>query len=189
MRNEAKVFNPSDFGLSNDDLFQESLVQAVVVASGGEVLGRIKFQKLVYLLDKLGLSSGFKFSYHHYGPYSSGLSTATDIAKAFGLIDEDFRQRKSDGARYSVFSKKNSSTLKSKVDFFSNESIRSAIGLINTTSSTIVELAATAYWLKFEESIEDWSSEIVRRKGTKVDEGRLGRAVRLLEDLKLPIAD
>ena len=188
MKNEAKVFNPLDFGLSNDDVFQESLVQAVIVASGGEVLGRIKFQKLVYLLDKLGLSSGFKFSYHHYGPYSAELSSAADSAKAFGLIDEEFRQRKSDGARYSVFSKKNSSTLEPKVDFFSDENITSAIKLINTTSSTIVELAATAYWLKIEESIVDWSSEIVRRKGTKVGDGRLEKAVNLLEELNLPIA-
>jgi uncharacterized protein len=188
MTDEAKTFDPSELGLSNEDVFSESLIRSVLAASGGEVLGRIKFQKLVFLLDKLGLESGFKFSYHHYGPYSAELSSATDIAKAFGLVAEEFRQRKSDGASYSVFKTKVSSSVEPKIDFLRAKNIVTAISLINSTSSTIVELAATAYWLKNEESIENWEDEIVRRKGSKVDNGRLEKALELLEKINLKIA-
>ena len=61
----------------------------------------------MYLLDRLGLGSGFSFDYHHYGPFfSRDLDNATADAKAFGLVDERFEQRQSDGATYSVISLK-----------------------------------------------------------------------------------
>lgn len=47
----------------------EDIVAAVVVAAGGELTGRVRLQKTVYLLEQLGLSSGFPFEYNYYRLY------------------------------------------------------------------------------------------------------------------------
>ena len=82
----------------------ESLLPDLIRAAGGQIVGRVRLQKLLYLLDQLGLASGFEFTYHHYGPYSEELSEA--IANAMVLhksVGEDQKTRASDGASYSVF--------------------------------------------------------------------------------------
>ena len=101
---QQSLFEPAKFGLDDSDVVREATAVSVIVAAGGAVTGRIRLQKLVFLLDKLGLGSGFEYTYHHYGPYSSELAEAMDFAKAFGLVREDTEHRQSDGARYSVYS-------------------------------------------------------------------------------------
>jgi hypothetical protein len=51
---------------------------------------------------------------------------------------------------------------------------------------TVLELAATAHWLEREEKVGNWQEEIVRRKGTKTQSGRLDQALSLLKELGLP---
>ena len=82
----------------------EEIVASVVFSAGGEIVGRIRLQKEVYLLDQLGLNSGFSYAYHHYGPFSSDLVDAVDGAKAFRFVSEDVRHRRSDGVPFSVYS-------------------------------------------------------------------------------------
>jgi len=43
-------------------------------------------QKTIYLLDQLGLNSGFEYQYYHYGPYSRELDNAVLDAMAFRLV-------------------------------------------------------------------------------------------------------
>ena len=49
-------------------------IASLVRAAGGEIVGKIRLQKMVYLLDQMGLNSGYPFEYHHYGPYSESLA-------------------------------------------------------------------------------------------------------------------
>ena len=182
--NEKSFFDPATFGLDDDDLIPESIALSVISAAGGTVTGRTRLQKLVFLLDKLGLNSGFDYSYHHYGPYSSALVDAVDFAKAFGLIKEEFNYR-ADGARYSVFTLENKLKNNPKKDFLSDDKIKSAFIAMNESSATVLELAATAHWLKYDEKITHWENEIVKRKGRKTEDGRLGKAINLLDELGL----
>ena len=48
-----------------------SLLAALLHAAGAEIIGAIRLQKIVYLLEQLGMGGEFWFSYHHYGPYLS----------------------------------------------------------------------------------------------------------------------
>jgi hypothetical protein len=50
-------------------------------------------------------------------------------------------------------------------------------------SATVLELAATIHWLAFIEEIEDWRSELRRRKGVKTEQGRADSALALLGEL------
>ena len=77
---------------------REEIVAALLKASGGQLVGRVRLQKTVYLLDRLGLESGFDYDYHHYGPFSRDIDNAVADAEAFELVEERFGRRQLDGA-------------------------------------------------------------------------------------------
>lgn len=165
---------------------REEIVAAVVAAAGGEMTSRIRLQKSVYLLDRLGLQSGFEYDYHHYGPYSRDLDNAAGDAKAFDLIDEEYAYRVSDGARYSVFRLK--PDVQPKAEAYGELGRAKACEFgrrFAKTNVTVLELAATIDWLWREEKVVDWRDEVKRRKTTKTEHGRLDRAVELLRELNL----
>jgi len=47
-------------------------LQHLLKAADGELVGKVRLQKTVYLLDQIGMGSGFTYEYHHYGPLLSG---------------------------------------------------------------------------------------------------------------------
>ena len=152
--------------------------------AGGRLTGRVRLQKVVYLLDRLGLNSRFTYDYHHYGPYSRDLDIAVADAKAFVGLEEKFEHRVSDGARYSVFlyTKEVGAAAWGDLDRRRGETlVREFAGV----PVTVLELAATIDWLWREEKIVDWRSELIRRKSVKVRNGKMERAVGLLDKLGL----
>ena len=164
---------------------REDIVAAVVAAAGGQLTGRVRLQKTVYLLDRLGLNSGFEYDYHHYGPYSRDLDNATADAKAFNLIEEAFDHRLSDGAMYSIFRLKGEAKKEALGDL-DGDRARALVNLFAQSNVTVLELAATIDWLWRKEAYADWRGEITRRKGVKVQRGRLEKAVALLAEMGLP---
>ena len=162
----------------------EDRVADIVAAAGGRLVSRVRLQKVAYLLDKLGAKSGFSFAYHHYGPYSRELDNAVLDAEAFDKIRESFERRQSDGARYSVFEAITGNGLHD-YSYLDTDRLRERAKELSAASVTVLELAATANWLLEEERVADWKTEIVRRKGTKTKNGRLGEAVQLLSRLGL----
>jgi uncharacterized protein len=164
---------------------REDVVVAVIAAApDGRLASRIRLQKSVYLLDRLGFESGFEFEYHHYGPYSRELDNATADAKALKLIDERIEHRLRDGAGYSVFEAKVSPKRELHAAGDRSQS-RERIALFARTNVTVLELAATVDWLWRVEEIADWRSEVAARKGAKTGGGRLETAVELLATLGL----
>jgi uncharacterized protein YwgA len=167
---------------------REDIVAAVVAAAGGKVTGRVRLQKTVYLLDRLGLNSGFEYDYHHYGPYSRDLDCATLDAKAFDLVVERFDHRQSDGAMYSIFEVKTAPKDEAYGELGRDRATELARKFAQT-NVTVLELAATVDWLWWQERYADWRSEITKRKAVKVQGGRLERALALLNEIGLSPAD
>jgi uncharacterized protein YwgA len=169
---------------------REDIVTAVVAAAGGQLTSRMRLQKSVYLLERLGLGSGFDYDYYHYGPYSRDLDNAAADAKAFELLDENYDYRLSDGARYSIFKLKPGVQPKAQAYGSLDEGKASEIvHRFAKTNVTVLELAATIDWLWHEENIADWRSEVKKRKAAKTEHGRLEQAVELLKELDLPPPD
>jgi uncharacterized protein len=165
---------------------REDIVAAIVKAAGGNLIGRVRLQKTVYLLDQLGLNSGFGYEYHHYGPYSRDLDNATADAKAFGLLKEEYDHRQSDGAMYSIFKLSGSAHPDDAAyGTLGRERASDLVGLFARTSVTVLELAATIDWLWRTEECADWQSELKKRKALKARHGRLERAVELLREIGL----
>src|SRR5665213_3320937 len=123
----------------------EHLIASVVASAGGEIVGRVRLQKEIYLLDQLGLNSGFSYAYHHYGPYSADLADAVDGAKAFGYLEEQSKNRTSDGVPFSIYSfgSKAPAAHSEKVGGLGRGAARPALALMQRLSATVLELAAT----------------------------------------------
>jgi uncharacterized protein YwgA len=164
----------------------EDVVAAVLAAAGGKLIGRVRLQKSVYLLDQLGLNSGFDYDYHHYGPYSRDLDSALLDAKAFKLVDEKSDYRRSDGAAYSIFELLDPTVKDEAFGYLDRDQAGSLVGKFASTNITVLELAATVDWLWRKEGYKDWRSEITKRKGIKVQNGRLDKAIELLHEIQLP---
>jgi uncharacterized protein YwgA len=161
----------------------DELVANIISVADGEIVGRIRLQKILYLLDALGLKADGSFHYHHYGPYSRVLDEALDRAKALRGISEEIRSRR-DGASYSVFHAP-VREIPNTIGELDRNKIRSLIELMKNKNSTVLELAATIHWLYSAERVAGWREELVRRKGIKASEGRTEEALHLLSNLGL----
>ena len=163
----------------------DSLVADVVSAAGGRIVGRVRLQKVFYLLEQLGLKGNLAYDYHHYGPYSSELSAAVADATAFNLIDER-TERRTDGVGYSIYT--SSRPTPDYIGGIEASTVLRALEKMEKRTSTVLELAATIHWLVAVEHISDWRPELKRRKGVKTEAGRTDAAVSLLHELGLPLS-
>jgi len=161
----------------------DELIAEVLAAAGGAIVGRIRLQKILYLLEQKGIGSGFPFHYHHYGPYSRELDRALDRAQAMQGVKESIAYRQVDGMPYSTFSVQRACP--SKVGNLSFVEASDLIGEMKSKSSTVLELAATIHWIANRERVHDWRAELLRRKGVKTERGRTEEAIDLLKQLGL----
>lgn len=166
---------------------REDIATAIVgAAPGGELIGRVRLQKTAYLLEQLGFSAGLPFEYHHYGPYSRELDNAVADARAFEKLEEKIEHRKSDGASFSRFRLTDGTKPKAQIyRAMGRDRVSAFVAQFAQTNVTVLELAATVHWLAFKEKVGDWRVEIRKRKGQKVQGGRLERALELLAELGL----
>jgi len=169
----------------------DKVITEVLAAAEERIVGRVRLQKIFYLLEQRGMGSGVSFHYHHYGPYSRELDRAMDRAQAMHGVMERIAYRQIDGMPYSIFTLRDGAQggLPTAVGELPAEEVRRLIGTMTTKSSTVLELAATIHWLKHIEKVVDWRTELVRRKGAKVEKGRMEEAIELLEKLGLSTAD
>ena len=58
------------------------------IAESGEVIGRKKLQKMIYIAKKLSFPFGEKFQFHFYGPYSEELTLRVEELCNMGFLHE-----------------------------------------------------------------------------------------------------
>lgn len=159
------------------------LIASIIKAGDGSIVGRIRIQKIFYLLEQLGMESGLSFSYYHYGPYSEDLSSAIEFAKVTELEE---KREDTDYGFYSIFSLKTDTFVPPKaVGKLSWEQTQELVQTMKAETSTVLELAATIHWLKQKEHVLDWNKELKARKGAKAEDERIDKAVTLLETIGL----
>ena len=59
-----------------------------VISSAGEIIGRKKLQKMIYIAKKLNLPFYEKYNFHFYGPYSEELTLRIEELCNLGFINE-----------------------------------------------------------------------------------------------------
>jgi uncharacterized protein YwgA len=162
----------------------EEIVTQVLQAGDGRITGRIRLQKIFYLLEQAGLGSGFRFSYYHYGPYSEDLSIAVQRAEVLDKTVREEEKVSSYGYLYSEFTTHTQTALQT-VGNLPVAKAKQLVAHMKGETSVVVELAATVHWLREKEKVADWKRELVIRKPGKATTEQINRAVSLLQKLDL----
>ena len=155
-------------------------VAAIIRDAGGEIVGRTRLQKTVYLLSVAGLEDGFSFAYKHYGPFSEAVATAARDGHLLGRLKETVKKT-AWGGTYSVYQV--ADALDAGVPHQQAPARRELATAASAASPVELELAATAVFLHREGASDPWA-ETARRKPEKARDGRLERARSLLGDLR-----
>lgn len=126
------------------------IIRLIEVA--GEVSGRKKLQKMVYIAKHMQMDFHERFEFHMYGPYSEELTLRVDELCNLGLIDE---QKESRGAiqmyRYTLNENGRDFLRFHEVDFGVGERL---ISRMNEENSRFLELVSTILYfanLSYEE--------------------------------------
>lgn len=159
-------------------------IAQVLAAADGEIVGRVRLQKIVYLLEQLGLGSGFRYAYHHYGPYSEDVFVAVQREEVLEKTITETISLSSYGGTYSVFKLVNG-IQPTHVGSLEAERARESTSKMMNVNSVVLELAATIHWLKEKEHISDWKNELTRRKPSKSSQSNVEQAETLLVNLGL----
>lgn len=171
---------------------QSQLVLRILQAAKGEIEGRTRIQKIVYLIEEIGNSSNFFYSYHHYGPYSEELTDTLNILKHVDekIIEErrDFEDSQGFTAVFQLKGAQNSSSdQEASAESVSFEKMQQYVTLMKKKSSTCLEIAATIHWLICKRKVQNWEDELVILKGNKARPEILQQSRELLEELGIPI--
>jgi uncharacterized protein YwgA len=140
-------------------------------------------QKTIYLLDVLGLGSGASYYYYNFGPFSDEIADGISDSKFSGELVEETEYRMSDGSPFSIFKANKVSEHWRDVGTLPADRVKTVLQRFASCNSTVLELAATIHWLAQVEKVPDWRRELVRRKGSKTQNGRMERAAELLGEL------
>jgi uncharacterized protein len=163
------------------------LIVDIVTLSGGRLVGRTRMQKTVYLLDVLGMRSGASYYYYNFGPFSDEVADGISDSKFNGSLVEDIEYRISDGSPFSIFKAESSFEHIRQVGALPADTVRTALQRFASCNSTVLELAATIHWLARVEKLQNWREELVRRKGSKTQNGRMDRAAELLTEFGVSV--
>lgn len=161
-------------------IYDPIVVSLLAMAPGNRVATAQRLQIMAFLLDRTIAKTGLTFHYDLY-PRSNELAEGLRDAIDLGRVKRIDSRRASDGASYHVFE------LSEDVPeiLFDSKGARRLIALCANTNLTILELAATIFWIVRFEKATDWRTEIQRRKPRKAEGLRLEKATVLLESLRL----
>ncbi|MCI0462147.1 MAG: hypothetical protein L0Z62_34785, partial [Gemmataceae bacterium] len=146
------------------------------------VVGRTRLQKTVQLLQRLGLPTAYSYTIHFYGPYSEGVNSDLRLLEQLKLVHEQ-SFASTEGIPYYILTATQEAVLPEMQPF------QPAVDCLAKADPVVLELAAT--YDAFREMGSDHADALKRlqwKKGAKCNEGRLEKALELLEQLGLPAA-
>jgi uncharacterized protein YwgA len=157
-------------------------VAALIRLNGGQIVGKTRLQKIVYLLEEAKLGFGLSFDYHNYGPYSADLSFATDDVVSLNYVKVEERYG-FHSVPYTVF--RATSDAPEFPDDPLKHKRKAALTIMENYSALVLELAATALYLSRHGYGADAWKEVKRRKSSKAVAPIVEKAKHLLGELKL----
>lgn len=158
---------------------------ATVVAQHKDqrIAGRTRLQKTIWLLQRLGLQSSYRYKTYHYGPYSEGVQAEVELLESFGVLEEKSIVGQAGNSYYIIEVLHTDHLVPNQLP----ESVKTAIPKLEKEDTGILELAATYDAFRSEGAPHKGAMDAVRRKkGDKCNSGRLEKAVEFVGKLGLP---
>ncbi|MGB7999195.1 MAG: YwgA family protein [Anaerobacillus sp.] len=129
-----------------------------VLKEAGEVIGRKKLQKIIYICKKMKFPFNEKYQFHFYGPYSEELTLRVEELCNLGLVTE-VKESKGGYYQYKYTVTDEGNEFLGHYDFQMPE-LSQCISEINRQSSRFLELVSTI--LFFDRLTKDEVVEKVR---------------------------
>ncbi|WP_096185922.1 YwgA family protein [Evansella halocellulosilytica] len=137
-------------------MLQEHAKLLALFKQTGEVVGRKKLQKLIYIAKKLNFPFFEKYQFHIYGPYSEELNLRMEEMCHLQFVSE-IKEKKSGYYQYRYhLSEKGSEFLEMSPYDFPEE--KEVLNRLNEQSSRFLELVSTVLYF------EDLSKDEVKEK-------------------------
>lgn len=161
----------------------ETIITGLIALNGGQLVGKTRLQKEVYLLQECGIGDFFDFEYHYFGPFSAELAEAADFAEVSGMVRVEEKYGHYD-VPYSEFT--TGVEEPERLGKLDATSARSLLRMLDSRSAVTLELAATLRFLRNEGVAEaDLDDQVATLKPQKASRARLAEAHDLLRELGL----
>lgn len=122
-------------------MFEDHLKVITVIKEAGEVIGRKKLQKMIYIAKKLNFPFQEKYEFHFYGPYSEELTLRVEELCNLGYVHET-KEKVSGYSQYRyALNEEGESFLKSYGKNIPN--LGDCVRSMNNQSSRFLELVST----------------------------------------------
>ena len=133
--------------------FEEELnvaaVLAHLVAQANPLEGRLRVQKLMYLLQRAGVEElePVFFQYHHYGPFSADVMDALNLSKRYQFVEEH-EERDGDWRKYVYRPRPHVDRHLNRVTDASRATVDEVYSVCGSAHWRTLELAATSDFLR-----------------------------------------
>ena len=158
------------------------IVVGVVALNDGQLVGKTRLQKTVFLLVACGLESDVYFDYHNFGPFSSDLAIAIDDAVDAGRLDVDKKYGYHE-VPYAIYCTEEDAP--EELGELPASKVREILQVLSRHSALELEVASTSHYLREAGYGDAAIEEIKVRKPLKASGKRLERSLQLLHDLGL----
>ncbi|UFJ40226.1 YwgA family protein [Brevibacillus humidisoli] len=149
----------------------------------GEVTGRKKLHKMVYIAKKMQVDFDDRFEFHMYGPYSEELTVRVDELCSLGLLDE---QKESKGAievyRYTVNDAGREFLQHQDVDLGGGEPL---FRRMNEENSRFLELVSTILFFDYLPYDEMKTKVFTLKSKQRYTEEEIDRALAFIEEIRV----
>lgn len=140
-------------------MLKEHAKLLVLLNESGEIIGRKKLQKIVYISKKLKYDFQERFNFHFYGPYSEELSLQIEELTNLGFISEV----KENKGGYNQYKYEINEQGKEYLELYpiQLEGLQGLVQTLNKESSRFLELVSTV--LYFDELEKDELVEKIQK--------------------------
>ncbi|MBD7966319.1 YwgA family protein [Fictibacillus norfolkensis] len=163
-------------------MFEDHLKVVTLIQEAGEVVGRKKLQKMVYIAKKLNFPFQEKYQFHFYGPYSEELTLKIEELCNMGYIHE-VKEKVSGYSQYRYAVNEEGQNLLSTYGA-QIDKLGSCVRSMNEQSSRFLELVSTVmYFEKLEKDEIKEKVQTVKAK-QKYTEEEMDEAFNYIDSLK-----
>ncbi|PAK30280.1 hypothetical protein CJ467_10890 [Bacillus velezensis] len=153
-----------------------------VFSDSGEIIGRKKLQKIIYIAKKMQYPFYEKYDFHFYGPYSEELTLRIEELCNLGFLDE-VKEKKGGYFQYRY------SLTETGAEFLHHAELtmpdmKKYINSVNSRSSRFLELVSTILYFDGLEAEEKKEKVFTIKSKQKYTDEEYDEALHYIEELK-----
>lgn len=152
-----------------------------VLQHAGEIVGRKKLQKMLFILKKLNFPFREKYAFHFFGPYSEELTLQIEELDNLGFIEE-VKEKQGGYHQYRYQLSESGQQFLENFEFKLPE-LEDLVSFLNEQSSRFLELVATAFYFDHLDELENREKIKTVKAKQRFTEDELDQAFEFMKQL------